>query len=271
MGTVLTVTVVADGPVQADALARAAIEEARHWDDALTIWRPDGELAIFNARAGKGSMPTSPRLSSGLAAMLRLADETGGAFEPAVGSLPAEGDRRQALRGIRTVLRLGPGRATLEEGSTLDPGAIGKGIALDAIAGLLRAGGAKAAFLDFGGSSQTAIGVPPGDKAGWAVVVSGLESGASHGTLLLHDASLSTSRAAATDTKPILDPRRRMPVEGPRLATVLAKTATAADAWSTALVVLGREGVRRAEASGIEVLLEDRSGAVHSPGLGLRP
>jgi thiamine biosynthesis lipoprotein ApbE len=89
--------------------------------------------------------------------------------------------------------------------------------------------------------------------------------------LRLRDASLSTSLAAATDTRPILDPRSGMPVEGPRLVTVLASRATAADAWSTALVVLGRDGVREAESKGLEVLLEDGAGVLRTPGFDLRP
>jgi len=262
MGTVLTVTVVAADPASAESLARAAIDEARRWDDALTIWRPEGELARLNGEAGKGPVEIGERLAAGLAAMLRLAAATGGSFDPAVGRLPASGDGRSKLRGIREVLRIDGRRVTLEQGAVLDSGAIGKGLALDAMADLLRRSGAVAAFLDFGGSSQTAFGLPPGDDEGWTVLVAGLREGASHGTLKLRDASLSTSRAGAEDTKPILDPRSGLPVPAPRLVTVLAADATAADAWSTALVVRGREGLAAAGGTGLQVLLEDGEGTV---------
>ena len=62
MGTVLTVTVVADDRAEAQAMADAAIDEARRWDDALTIWRSEGELARFNAGAGQAPITVSPRL-----------------------------------------------------------------------------------------------------------------------------------------------------------------------------------------------------------------
>ena len=52
MGTVLQVTVVAADEVSARALADAATAEVRRWDDILTTWRPDGELAQLNAHAG---------------------------------------------------------------------------------------------------------------------------------------------------------------------------------------------------------------------------
>src|SRR5438128_1973664 len=54
MGTVLTVTVVAERKDDAGAMAKAAIDEARRWDDALTIWRDDGELKNLNRHAGRG-------------------------------------------------------------------------------------------------------------------------------------------------------------------------------------------------------------------------
>lgn len=267
MGTVLTVTVVADDPADAQAMADAAIAEAVRWDDALTIWRPEGELARLNQRAGQGPVAVSSTLERGLVAMLRLAAETGGAFEPAVGALWCPGSRPSfPLAGIRRVLHLDSAGASLELGSSLDPGAIGKGLALDAIATMLRGRGATAAFLDFGGSSQTALGVPPGDAEGWTVLVAGLKDGVAHGTLKLRDASLSTSRAGASDTAPILDPRSGAVVPAPRLVTVQSPDATRADAWSTALVVLGRDGFFAARSLGIEALLEDQAGTSVTPG-----
>lgn len=269
MGTVLTVTVVAEDSALAGRLAKEAVDEARRWDDALTIWRPEGELAGLNRSAGKGLQPLGPRLESGLRAMLRLGGATRGAFEPAVGRLPDRGDSSGHLAGIGRCLHLDGHGAFLDPGTVLDPGAIGKGLALDAMVAIVRSGGARAAFFDFGGSSQTAVGPPPGDPAGWSVLVAGLADGSSHGIVRLRDASLSTSRAGAPDTKPILDPRSGLPVPSPRLVTVRAAGAADADAWSTALVVLGRDGIADARKSGIAMLLEDAGGLLVAPGFGL--
>lgn len=270
MGTVLTVTVVADTSGDAQAMADAAIAEAVRWDDALTIWRAEGELARLNARAGQGPVAVSATLDRGLVAMLRLAGETDGAFEPGVGTLSVPRlPPSFPLAGIRRVLRLDANGATLDAGNALDPGAIGKGLALDAIATMLRSRGADAAFLDFGGSSQTALGAPPGDPEGWTVLVAGLGQRATHGILKLRDSSVSTSRAGAQDTTPILDPRNGVPVPAPRLVTVRSADAARADAWSTALVVLGRGGLALATTVGVEALVEDSGGLALSPGFGL--
>lgn len=272
MGTVLTVTVVANDRAEAQAMANAAIDEARRWDDALTIWRADGELATLNAKAGQGTVAVSARLARGLEVMLDLAAHTGGAFEPAVATLSIPGaSPRLPVAGIRQVLRLDATGATLDKGAALDPGGIGKGLALDAIVSLLKSRGATAAFLDFGGSSQTALGTPPHDARGWPVLVAGWAGGTSRGTVWLRDVSLSTSRAGALDTTAVRDPRTGAAVRAPRLATVLAADGASADAWSTALVVRGREGLAAAEARGVDALVEDEEGVARTAGFASRP
>jgi len=304
MGTVLQVTVAAPTQAQAKQLAEAAFAEARRWDDVLTTWRPQGELARFNATgrtAGRkpaaeaanavsaeecvppetipAETAVSPELYSALEHMLALSKATGGAFDPAVGPLVGLWRTHKQLGPLKppgerfriaTALRLQAGKAGLAAGAALDAGGIGKGIALDAIARKLRAAGATSFFLDFGGSSQLAFGAPAAAKGspGWPVAVAALASGATHGLVALQDTSLSTSRAlpAGDEAGPIVDPRSGNLAPAPRLATVLGPSAIVTDAWSTALVVLGREGVEKARAAGLEVLYEDAAGVVMSDG-----
>ncbi|MGH7899079.1 MAG: FAD:protein FMN transferase, partial [Candidatus Binatia bacterium] len=106
---------------------------------------------------------------------------------------------------------------------------------------------------------------------GWRVRVSGLGPGAAHGTVALRDRSLSTSRAtgAGDEAGPVIDPRTREPVTQPRIATVLAGDATTADAWSTALIVLGREGLRSLEALDLDWIFEDEAGVERTRGFPL--
>ena len=63
-----------------------------------------------------------------------------------------------------------------------------------------------------------------------------------------------------------IDPRTGRPVEGgPASATVIAETATEADAWATTMMVLGeKEGLALADQRGIAVFLlfRDESGAI---------
>ncbi len=282
MGTVLQVTIVAADEPSARALAEAAMGEARRWDDIMTTWRPDGELARLNARAGAGPVTLSADLSQALHTMRRLSAATAGTFDPAVGPLvdlwrgpepPSAAQLAQtAHQRIAAALRLDGRQATLSAGAKLDAGGIGKGMALDAVAALLRAHSVQAAYLDFGGSSQLAIGAPPGSPEGWRVAVGGLAPRQVLGVVTLRDAALATSRAVGTVSSagPIIDPRTGTPAPAPRLATVRAADATTAEAWSKAAIILGRGGVLRARSSDLEVLLEDADGLVRTPGFALQ-
>lgn len=271
MGTVLQVTVVHDHQDRARDLAERSIDVARHWDDVLTTWRAEGELARLNAQAGKGRVAVSDDLHRALSEMLRLSVQTGGAFDPAVGPLvrslreetestkseTVAKDRSPAALRIATALTLSDGRAELLDGSELDAGGIGKGIALDAITEFLRNSDAVAWYLDFGGSSQSAHrGADAAEP--WLVAVAGLQTGTLRGTIDLESGSLSTSRALAADdgAGTIVDPRSGNPVTPPLLATVYAKDATSAEAWSTALIVLGPAGIADAEKAGVEATVE---------------
>ena len=283
MGTVLQVTIIAADDARARALAEAAIAEARRWDSILTTWRPDGELARLNASAGMGPAIVSADLAAALRAMQWYSGTTSGAFDPAVGALvdlwrgpalPSEAELTKAAPArIATALTLDGSRASLSAGAKLDAGGIGKGMALDAIGALLRAQGVRAAYLDFGGSSQLAIGAPPGSPEGWQVAVSSLAPHQVHGMLVLRDAALSTSRAlgAPSPAGAIIDPRTRRPVAAPQLATVRAADATTAEAWSKAVVILGADGVARAAAQGMDVLHEDPAGSKRTDGFVLEP
>jgi thiamine biosynthesis lipoprotein len=283
MGTVLQVTVVAADDPTARTLAEAAVAEARRWDDILTTWRPEGELARLNMRAGGGAVLLGPELSSALRAMQRLSAATDGAFDPAVGPIvdlwrgpappPAARAASAAPLRMATALVLDGQLATLAAGAKLDTGGIGKGMALDAAAAMLRARGVQAAYLDFGGSSQLAIGAPPGAPEGWRVAVSGLAPNRMLGVLSLRDAALSTSRAAEgpSEAGPIVDPRSGSPVIAARITTVRAADATSAEAWSKAMIIRGRDGMQQARAGGLDVLLEDQDGVVRSPGFTLEP
>lgn len=281
MGTVLEVTVAAEDGRRARELAAEALTEARHWDDVLTTWRPEGQLARLNAAAGGGSVAVSPELGRALERMRLLSEATGGAFDPAVGPLvrfwrrakPDRKDRVPKPPRLVDALRLDGGRASLSEGAALDAGGIGKGMAIDAIVSRLRRRGARAAFVDFGGSSQTAFGSAMDGPRVWEIAVAGLRPGSLHGVVRLRSGSLSTSeaKAAGDPAGSIVDARSGRPVAPGRLATVFAPDATSADAWSTALVVLGRPGLAQIEAAGLEALYEDDDGVVRTGGFPLEP
>jgi thiamine biosynthesis lipoprotein len=176
---------------------------------------------------------------------------------PAAGGAGSSAGARIGWRRVR----LDPAGRTARfdaRGVGVDFGGIGKGIALDAAAVRLREHGVTAALLDFGGQ-VLALGSPPGEPAWRIAVADPDERGRPAETLWIRDASAATSgnseRGAGPRGGHILDPARRGAASFNGSVTVVQPEATAADALSTALFVMGPDaGGRWAEARGIAAL-----------------
>ena len=201
------------------------------------------------------SMKVSPDFLRFLKESRSFHESSEGAFDITVGGLvsawgfpqknyrvPSDGELNQLVdRGFE----IEGDRVTLQGAAQLDPGAIGKGFALDRAVEVLRSKGIISAFLDFG-STVYALGTPPGE-AGWPVAIRDpFQTEAILGTLTLSNEALSTSgdyeKYFELDGRRyghILDPRSGRPVEGIASVSLLAKTATAADALSTSIFVRG--------------------------------
>lgn len=247
----------------------AAFDEIRRWDRILSIYDPESELSRFNA-AGGGE-PTAD-LRAFLDACADFHSRTRGAFDPTVGPavrawgfldrqyrVPPDNELAALVVGWERVERTGPVR--MPSGMEIDPGAIGKGWAIDRAAEVLRARGVTRALLDFR-STALAMG------GEWT-----FEIEATCGQVIVRDRAISTS--ALTDNAfeqdgrrygHILDPRTRRPVDGMYSVTVLAPTATAADALSTGFFVLGRDSIDLCT-DGVEAfLVPDEGEPVRSAG-----
>jgi thiamine biosynthesis lipoprotein len=204
-----------------------------------------------------------PELARLLAVSISHAARTRGAFDPTVGPLVAlwdEAGRRgsppareklaaaRARVGWRGLRAAPPDRVELAPaGASLDLGAIAKGYALDRMADALRADGIEAALMSFGQSSIRAIGAPPGELA-WRILVRRPEGGFA-GVASLRDRSLSVSASLGQGVwiagrlyGHVVDPRSGEPISRRAEAVVVAPEAAAAEAWSTAWLVLGAEG-----------------------------
>ena len=113
----------------------------------------------------------------------------------------------------------------------LDFGGIGKGWALDRAADVLRRRGVTRAFINFGGQIL-ALGAPRGLDA-WSVRLPGVKE-----PIMVRDASVSTSGDSQRPGH-ISSPFDGGPLRRKFSATAVLASAAEADAWSTALYVLG--------------------------------
>ena len=250
----------------------------------MSNWRDDSELSRLNASETTDSLPVSDPLALVLEAALRVHDESGGAFDITVGPLlrlygfGPDGDPRSAAPAPEAVeaarARVGSGLLALERpdgqaalrrevpGVELDLSGIAKGYAVDRVSTILTGLGFAEHLVEVGGEIQA--------RGEWTVGIQDPTGGLTttvHRSFPVRDLGMATSggyrdfRAAAGEEEGrtwthILDPRIGRPVE--RRAgsvTVLAGSCLDADAWATALFVLGPEdGLELAERQGIAAL-----------------
>lgn len=232
MGTVCEITAHGTG---AEAGVSEAFAEIDRWDMVLSLYKEESELSAMNRSAARAPFSCSPALWEALSLALSLARESGGAFDPTVLPVIRKGAGALGLVGHGMVI-LDSTRRTVsfaKDGMALDFGALGKGLALDHAARVLKERGVFSALLNFGGQVY-ALGSPPGETA-WAVEVPGLDS-----PLLLKDASASTSGDSERPGH-IVSPWTGKPLRRPGSVTVVAPTAAEADAWSTAIYVRDAE------------------------------
>ena len=226
-----------EAAIQERAAGEAAIQEMEDWHRRLNRFAADSLLSHINRTAASERVRLDRETFELLAAALDVWRASGGAFDITVAPAPA--GHRTSRRAVN--LREDDWTIGFEaSGVTLDLGGVAKGHALDCAGAVLRTHGVTAALLHGGTSSVLAIGVPPGTD-GWRVAV-GAEAGAP--VIRLRDEALSVSdsqgQAALGTPAHILDPRTGTAIQGAGRVAVRGPSARLADAWSTALVVLGR-------------------------------
>jgi thiamine biosynthesis lipoprotein len=255
----------------ATELGVAALDLVDEIEATISIYREESELSRLNAGAAAGWQPVSDELHGLLALARDLHDRTGGGFDIAAGALvrawgflrrqgrtPTDDELASALAasGMRHVELDAAGRRMrfTRPGVEINPGAIGKGWAVDRASDALAAAGVPSMLVHGGQSSVRARGIHgpalPG-RRGWPVGLRHpLFPGRRLATITLDDRALGTSGSATQffvdrgrRLGHILDPRTGRPAEGVLSATVIAPTAAVADALSTAAYVLGVAGL----------------------------
>jgi thiamine biosynthesis lipoprotein len=250
------------------AAAEHALDLIDTLEDQLTVYRDHSEVSQLNATAATGPVGVEQNLFDLLHFSATLTNETAGAFDIATGALikawgffkregrvpsPSELAHARACSGMRHVVLNAEPRTVKyrRSGLEINLGGIGKGHALDLAADLLRSKwGVASALLHGGGSSARAVGTPPGQPRGWPVSVRHpWADDRTLGTVWLRDEGFGTSAATfqyfeynGRKLGHLLDPRTGWPAAGTASASVVAPTAAAADALSTAFFVLGAAG-----------------------------
>lgn len=273
------------------AKAKAAIEEAffelARIESIASEWDPESELSRLNAAAGGEMIPVSNELFELLERSKGVSEATSGTFDVtfhAVGKLwwfkpGAKPPKPEAITaalplvGWRGIELSSEGkRARLAKaGMAVGMGAIAKGYAVDMASRVLEQHGYTDFIVEGGGDTYVA-----GTKGGspWKVGVQDPETGGALGYVTAKDESIVTSgnyqryfEYEGERYAHILDPKTGWPIpwsKSSRSVTVVAPNATDADAYATAIYVMGAEaGVAFAESHpDLDALVIDADGVI---------
>jgi thiamine biosynthesis lipoprotein len=279
------------------AAGEEALREIARVEELLSAFRGTSEISHVNARAATEAVRVSPEVFGVLTQAGRLWELTGGAFDITVGPLmrcwgfwgaPGRMPGRSAVEAVlgsvgMQHLELDAGGRTVRfrrAGMTIDPGAIGKGYAIDQAVEILQEHGVHSGLLHGGTSTTYAIGSPPGQSTWLTTATAPLTvSGASSMTLPtvgIRNESLSVSSlseksfvSGGATYGHVIDPRTGWPVTGAAFAVVCTPRSVDADALSTALMVLGEAGLQRLQGavSGFRALIVNADGLVSTAGM----
>ncbi len=275
--------------LRAPDLRRARIREARQAvrkalddvDHAMSTWDPDSEISRLNAHRSDRPFPLSAPTLRVLSVAQQVAARSGGAFDVTVRPLvalwgfgagarvPGDAPSEAELVAARAVVGYAKLKLDLDAGVArkrvfgleVDLSALAKGYGVDRAAEALWALGFRNFLVEVGGEL-----VARGERSGggpWRVAVERPESEgrAIHGVVGLQNQAMATSgdyrsfyEAGGERRTHIIDPRTAAPIRhGLASVSVVHREAVWADAWATALSVLGPEegpGVARREGLG---------------------
>lgn len=251
--------------------AEQAFELIDAVENSLSVFKASSAVSLINARAAWQPVVLDPQLFDLLEKAVELTEFTEGAFDLTAGILarvwgftarnpehPGEDAIRNALKctGSDKIL-LNRQERTIRfstPGVELNFGAFGKGYAIDLAARLYEELAVPGALIHGGTSSAAAVGTDPEGRA-WNVRMREVQAenaaDAPRVVELPGGRALSWSSGSeqfldqdGVKYGHIIDPRTGWPVVAGRGALVLCESAAAADALSTAAVVMGEEAFR---------------------------
>lgn len=261
MGTRFEITLVSTQEV-ANQYLNAAQGEIERIERLISSWDANSQTAEINRQSGIKPVKVAKELYELIARSIEISKITQGAFDISYAALdpvwffdgrmkavPSESQRLKSVQNIGFKdLVLNAKEQTVylpKKGMKIGFGAIGKGYAADATKKLMKSLGVSSGIINASGD-LTSWGKKP-DGTDWQVGISNPENPAKvFSWFPVRDAAVATSgnyeKYVTLEGKQyshIMDPRTGMPVSGIKSVTVFAPNAELADAFATAVFIMG--------------------------------
>lgn len=266
---------------------RLGIEETlAHVDLQMSTWKPQSELMQLNGHPVGEWLVLSPELMQVLSLSQTISAQSGGAFDVTVGHLvnlwsfgPEQRpdvipEPEQLQAGLATTgysgleLDTSASQARRQQDFFIDLSGVAKGFGVDEVARYLTAQGLSHFLVNIGGELVASGEREPGQS--WRIGIELPHSGVqvAHHIIPVKDMSVASSgdyrnyfEVDGQRFSHTLNPLTGWPIDH-RVAsvTVLAPENAEADAWATAMMVLGTEGLSLAESLELRVLMLERNG-----------
>lgn len=262
-------------------------------DTQMSTWKPDSDLMRLNQAPPGPWVDVPAHLLDVISLGLSVGRDSGGAFDIGMGDIVAAwgfGSVEASSEGIRRAklaqrvpayhaLEIDGTRVRKRMPITLDLNGIAKGYGVDRLAAVLDDFGVGNGLMGINGEMR-AIGLRPDGEA-WTIALEEPDSGrrAPLSILSLQDCAVATSgdyrhwiEIEGRRFSHTMDPNIGMPLAAsPASVTVVAPRCAEADAWATALMVLGPDkGGDLARRRGLDALFlcHDGAGGLRSRGIG---
>jgi thiamine biosynthesis lipoprotein len=254
-----------------DAIERMSLIFNRH--------DPRSELYRLNENAGKGRFKVSRELGEVIYRSLEICRESDGALDITIlpllqlfakkqkeGKKPTEDELRSMLARVsykRVAVSEDFTSVTLEEGTGIDLGATAKGYIVDQVVRIFQKHGIKSALIEAGGDTY-ALG-RRGDGKLWRIQIRDPFSPQETMPQVIYAENIGITTSGNYERgywiegrrySHIFDPRTGKSADNVPSVTVIAPDAFTADAFSTALSVLGERGLELLKKrEGVEALM----------------
>ncbi|MDQ7000058.1 MAG: FAD:protein FMN transferase [Mariprofundus sp.] len=285
MGTLVEFTIIDDDRDRAESAIAAAAVEMQRIEDAFTIYgdQPNA-VKLFNAAAPDTPVALPDEVSQLLTLALKVQQQSGGAFDPSLGGLNllwgfSGDDAPSSPPPTRAIEDAMPPKHCIEHHGNqwirtdrrclLDFGAIAKGYAIDRGIAVLQQHGIRNALINGGGDIRL---IGSHGKRPWHIGIRHprKKGGVIESLDLQGDVSIVTSgdyeRFFIYHGKRyhhLINPETGWPATKAQSATVIAGSATLADAWSTALFIQGADGIKMQQEMHQKALLVDDQGKTY--------